>query len=208
MGVYADHIFPLMMESGLGSALHRRYRQQALGGARGQVLEIGFGTGLNLLCYPPEVERLVGLDSASVLQARVRRRIAAAPFPVERLKRDAADRLPFPDEHFDTVVSTWTLCSIARLRAALRELGRVLRPEGEFLFLEHGLADGPVASRLQNALNPLQNLVACGCNLNRKIDDEIEGAGFRISTLERFHVPGVPRTLGTVYLGSASRGGV
>lgn len=205
MGVYAEHIFPRLMDHGLSGELHRRYRRRTLARARGHVLEIGFGTGLNLACYPGSVEHLVGLDASSVLESKVERRVAAAPFPVERLTRDAADRLPFDDGSFDTVVSTWTLCSIERLASALRELSRVVRPDGEFLFLEHGRNDRTRVANVQDWMNPLQRVIACGCNLNRKIDDEIHGVGFEIRDLHRFCMPGVPRALGTVYLGVAGR---
>ncbi|WP_419162220.1 class I SAM-dependent methyltransferase [Candidatus Palauibacter sp.] len=203
MGIYSEHIFPRLMESGLKGDAHRRYRRRTLARAHGEVLEVGFGTALNLECYPESVRRVTGLDSADVLERRVRARIAEAPFPVERLTHDAADRLPFPDGHFDTVASTWTLCSIERLQAALGEMRRVLKPAGELLFLEHGRNGRRWVARVQDAINPVQNLVACGCNLNRKIDEEIEGAGFRITELDRFVMPGVPRALGSVYLGSA-----
>ena len=205
MGIYSEHIFPRLMESGLKGEVHRGYRRRALARAHGEVLEVGFGTGLNLDCYPESVRRVTGLDPAAVLERRVRRRVAEAPFPVERITLDAADRLPFPDGHFDTVSSTWTLCSIERLPTALVEMRRVLKPSGELLFLEHGRNGGRWVARVQDAVNPLQNLVACGCNVNRKIDEEIEGAGFRITELERFIMPGVPRALGSVYLGAARR---
>lgn len=203
MGLYSEHIFPRLMESGLGGDVHRRFRRRVLARAQGEVLEVGFGTGLNLECYPVEVRRLTGIDPVAVLERRVRGRIARAPFPVERMIHDAADRLPFPDEHFDTVTSTWTLCSIERLRDALLELGRVLKPRGEFLFLEHGRNEKRWISRVQDTFNPVQNVIACGCNINRRIDAEIEGSGFRILELERFTMPGVPRAIGSVYLGAA-----
>lgn len=203
MGIYADHIFPRLMESGLKGDLHREYRRRALARARGAVLEIGFGTGLNLECYPDGVTRVVGLDSVSMLKRRVERRIERAPFPVERITRDAADRLPFDDDRFQTVVSTWTLCSIERLTSALSELGRVLEPSGEFLFLEHGRNARLWVGRVQDTFNPIQNVIGCGCNLNRKIDHEIEKAGFRVSELDCFNVPGVSRVMGSIYLGAA-----
>ena len=205
MGIYSDHIFPRLMENGLKGEAHRRYRRRALARARGEVLEVGFGTGLNLECYPEAVRRVTGLDPTAVLEHRVRARVAATPFPVERLTRDAAERLPFLDGHFDTVSTTWTLCSIERLHAALTEMRRVLKPAGELLFLEHGRNAGRWVARVQDAINPVQNLVACGCNVNRRIDDEIEAAGFRITEIERFNMPGVPRALGSVYLGVARR---
>lgn len=208
MGLYSEHIFPRLMESGLKGDAHRGYRRRVLSRARGHVLEVGFGTGLNLECYPTAVQGVTGIDPAAVLERRVRARIARTPFPVERVIHDAADRLPFPDGQFDTVTSTWTLCSIARLRDALLELRRALNPSGEFLFLEHGRNEKGWVARLQDTLNPVQNVVACGCNMNRKIDAEIERGGFRIVELDRFTMPGVPRALGSVYLGVARpRGG-
>ena len=204
MGLYADHIFPRFMDLTLSSGPHRRFRLDALAEARGLVLEIGFGTALNLPYYPPEVTRVVALDDSPMLADRVRRRIAVASVPVEVIHRDAADRMPFEDATFDTVVSTWTLCSIERLQSALAEVVRILKPEGRFLFIEHGLSDRPVTAKLQHLLNPMQNVVSCGCNLNRKIDDELAEAGLTILSLERFRVPGVPRAFGEVYRGVAS----
>jgi len=206
MGIYRHHIFPRLMDGGLSGPQHRVLRERALAGARGAVLEIGFGTGLNLSCYPRDVERLVAVDPVVMLEGRVAGRISRTPFPVERVERDAADRLPFADATFDTVVSTWTLCSIDRLRAALLELRRVLRPGGPLLFLEHGRSDRRLVAAFQDALNPLQNVVACGCNLNRKIDEEIQDAGFKITELERFKADGVPRAFGEVYEGVAIHG--
>ncbi len=204
MGIYADHIFPRLMDGSLGGQQQRVYRERTLAPARGAVLEVGFGTGLNLPCYPSEVIRLVAVDRTRMLESRVRGRVERAPFPVERLEHDAGRPLPFPDASFDTAVSTWTLCSIERLQPALRELLRVLRPGGAFLFLEHGRSDRSLVATFQDFVNPLQNVIGCGCNLNRKIDDEIRQAGFQITQLERFRVPGVPRAFGEVYLGSAT----
>jgi len=204
MGVYGKHIFPRLMDGGLSGPQHRTMRERALCRARGSVLEIGFGTGLNLPCYPATVERLVGLDRASMLESRVAGRVARAPFPVERIEQDAADPLPFEDASLDTVASTWTLCSIDRLRAALHELRRVLRPDGVFLFLEHGRSDRTLVASLQDMVNPLQNAIGCGCNLNRRIDREIQDAGFKIVELERYKIPGVPRAFGEVYEGMAT----
>jgi len=204
MGVYGKHIFPRLMDGGLSGPQHRTMRERALATARGAVLEIGFGTGLNLPCYPATVERLVGIDRASMLESRVAGRVARAPFPVERLEQDAADPLPFESGAFDTVVSTWTLCSIGRLREALHELRRVLAPGGAFLFLEHGRSDRTLVASFQDIVNPFQNLIGCGCNLNRRIDQEIQDAGFKIVELERYGIPGVPRPFGEVYEGMAT----
>lgn len=206
MGLYRDQIFPRLMDRALASGPHPELRSHTLEEARGLVLEIGFGTGLNLPHYPSAVERLVVIDPTSPLAERVQRRLRHVHMPVEVLRRDAAERMPFEDATFDTVVSTWTLCSIEDLQTALAEIRRVLKPDGRFLFMEHGLSDRPVTARIQNVINPLQNVVACGCNLNRRIDRELEAAGLVILSLERFTVPSVPRAFGEVYRGVASRG--
>ena len=118
---------------------------------------------------------------------------------------DAA-RLPFEAEHFDTVVSTWTLCTIPDVAAALAEVCRVLKPGGRFLFLEHGLSDEPRAARRQERWNGFQRVIGCGCNLNRPIDRLTEAAGLRIARLERFLMPKTPRIAADHYLGCAMRG--
>jgi ubiquinone/menaquinone biosynthesis C-methylase UbiE len=202
MGIYSDYIFPHLLEFALGRGEPMKYRRRALEAARGEVLEIGFGTGLNLSCYPGSVARLSLIDPARHLSRKVARRIAAAGFPVEMAHLDAA-RLPFDSERFDTVVSTWTLCTIPQVESALTEIRRVLKPDGRFLFLEHGRsADGKIARR-QDRWNGVQRVVGCGCNLNRPIDRLIESAGLRVDRLDRFLMPKTPRIVADHYLGSA-----
>jgi ubiquinone/menaquinone biosynthesis C-methylase UbiE len=138
--------------------------------AEGDVLEIGFGTGLNLRYYPPGVKWLAGLDPGQTRLERVERRISAAPFPVERFALRADDRLPFEDARFDCVVTTWTLCSIPRPLDALQEMRRVLKPGGRYVFLEHGRSDDPRTARWQDRLNPAWRRIADGCNMNWAID--------------------------------------
>lgn len=203
MGFYSKHIFPRLMDWGLGSRIVARERRAALDPARGNVLEIGFGTGLNLPHYPPAVTKLTVIDPNPMLPDRVARRISEAKMPVEQLKLDASGRLPFEDASFDSVVSTFTLCSIDDLAAALREIRRVLRPEGLFLFLEHGRSDDPRVAKRQDFLNPLQKIVGCGCNMNRAIGDLIRQGGFRIVKLDRYVMPDTPRLLGELYRGIA-----
>lgn len=203
MSLYCRHVFPRLMEWAIGSEEQRRYRREALAEARGRVLEVGFGTGLNLPCYPEAVESVTGVDPDRVLEGRVRRRVAAAPFPVHRLELDAAGQLPVEAGSFDTAVSTWTLCTIGDPTAAVVEIRRALRPDGALLFMEHGRSDAPRVARWQDRLNPLQNRLACGCNLNRRIDGLLREAGLRIAALERFLMPGAPRVLGEIYRGVA-----
>ncbi len=202
MALYRDIIFPRLLEWTLGARIPMQYRRRTLATARGRVLEIGFGTGLNLGCYPSTVERLTLIDPERLLPKRVERRIAAAPFPVEMAFLDAA-RLPFEHQTFDTVVSTWTLCTIPQVAAALEEIRRVLKPGAPFLFLEHGRsADARVAGR-QDRWNGFQQVIGCGCNLNRPIDELIAAAGLKLTALERFQMPRTPGILAEHYLGTA-----
>jgi len=202
--LYERHVFPHIIER----AMRRmgELRDDALARAEGDVLEVGFGTGLNLRHYPPAVKRLSALDPMTALDDVVAKRIAAAPFPVERFALRADGRLPFDDESFDTVVVTWTLCTIPDVATALREMRRVLRPSGRLLFIEHGLSDKPSVARWQHRLNPIQNVVGCGCNLDRKIDALVAGAGFALERVDRFVAEGAPEIFGTMYRGSATRG--
>jgi ubiquinone/menaquinone biosynthesis C-methylase UbiE len=204
MGWYGRTVFPRLMEWALGSETCQAERCRVLAAARGEVLEIGFGTGLNLPHYPPSaVTRLTIVDPAELLPARVQERIAAAPFPVTHARLDA-ERLPFADASFDTVVSTWTLCTIPDPVAALREVRRVLRPGGLFLFLEHGLSARPWVARCQHLWNPVQNVLACGCNVDRAIDAIVGASGLVVTDLDRFELPGEIALMGTMYRGKAS----
>jgi ubiquinone/menaquinone biosynthesis C-methylase UbiE len=204
VAIYRNFVFPRLMEFALSGRRPMEYRRQALAAAQGDVLEIGFGTGLNLSCYPAGVERLMLVDPGEYLPKRVRKRIAAAPMPVETAYL-TAERLPFEADRFDTVVSTWTLCTIPDVARALVEVRRVLKPGGSLLFLEHGRSDDPRVARRQDRWNRFQQIIGCGCNLNRPIDQLIEAAGLAIQRLDRFPMPGVPRIAAEHYLGSASR---
>lgn len=200
---YAERVFPLILEKLLGNREIGELRRRTLAPARGRTLEIGFGTALNLEYYPESVDSLTVIDSESMLEDLVTRRIAAAPIPVTRLRLDAQGRLPFDDGSFDSVVTTFTLCSIGDLTAALHEARRVLAPRGELIFLEHGRSNDPRVACWQDRLNPLQKIVGVGCNLNRKIDLLLEDGGFSVTRLERSRLPGAPRLIGEIYLGVA-----
>ena len=203
MGLYADLIFPRLMDWGMSGPRFQEQRRLALAPVHGAVLEIGFGTGLNLPHYPKGVTSLVVLDPARMLPKEVARRIAAAALPVE-VASGSAERLPFEDGQFDCVVSTWTLCTIPDAIAALREARRVLRPDGRYVFLEHGRSRDPRVATWQDRVNPLQRIIACGCNLNRPIDRLIELGGFRLDRVERYCLPGIPRIAGEMYRGLAA----
>ena len=198
---YERKVFPRMMDWAMRGL--DELREETLAEAGGEVLEIGFGTGLNLRHYGGGVERLSAVDPLTALEEKVAARIAAARFPVERFALPADGRLPFDDARFDTVTMTWTLCSIGDPVSALREMRRVLRPEGRLLFIEHGRSDDAKVARWQDRLNPVHRVVACGCNLNRRIDDLVREGGFWLPAAERFTHEG-PRIFAEMYRGAAA----
>ena len=203
MGFYATHIFSRLMDRVMGRREFHQLRADLLKSAQGEVLEIGLGTGLNLACYPPGILRLRAVDPTPLLPKRVATRCAAASFPVE-LTHLSAERLPYEAGAFDCVVSTWTLCTIPDPLAALREVRRVLKATGCLLFLEHGRSDDARTAIWQDRLNPIQNVIGCGCNLNRRIDRLITEARLHIMRLDRFAMEGVPRIGGELYRGVAT----
>ncbi|MDJ0785365.1 MAG: class I SAM-dependent methyltransferase [Myxococcota bacterium] len=198
---YEQRIFPHVLEFAMKPL--GAHRGETLEQARGDVLEIGFGTGLNLPFYPEGVERLSTVDPMDALSEKVAARIAAAHFPVDRHHLPADGTLPFDSGRFDSVTVTWTLCTIPDPDAALAEMRRVIKPDGRLLFIEHGLSDQPGVARWQERLNPIQNVIGCGCNLNRPVDRLVEKAGFAIDRLERF-VDG-PAIFASLYRGAARR---
>ena len=202
MGFYADHVFPYLMDWTLGTRRFQEQRELALASAQGSVLEIGFGTGLNLPHYPEAVTSLTALDPSTLLPRKVARRISRGSLPVE-LVCLSAETLPFEDGRFDCAVSTWTLCTIPDPVAALREVRRVLKLGGTYVFLEHGRSDDARAAKWQDFFNPVQRVIACGCNLNRPIDVLISQGGLKIDRLDRFLLSGVPRIAGEMYRGVA-----
>ena len=202
MGLYATQIFPRLMDWVMARPAFSQLREALLQSASGEVLEIGFGTGLNLRHYPTTITRLSIVDPAILLPTKVTHRMTAAPYPIQT-RHVTAEQLPFSDREFDTVVSTWTLCTIPDPGLALREVGRVLKPGGRFLFLEHGRSDDRKIAVWQDRLNPIQNVIGCGCNLNRQIDQLITQSGLKIAHLDRFSMQGLPRLTGEMYQGTA-----
>ena len=202
--LYQRVFFPRLLESSIGGEAAGKERAQALKSVHGEVLEIGFGTGLNLPYYPGGVTRLVALDPEDMLPEKVSQRIAAANFPVERV-RQTGEHLPFDAARFDCVVTTWTMCTIPDAPSALREMRRVLRSGGSYVFYEHGRSADPRMARLQDWVNPLWTFsrIGCGCNINRPIDALIAGAGFRIVSLDRYAL-GRPRIMQEMYRGIAT----
>ena len=173
--------------------------------ADGDVLEVGFGTALNLQYYGPGVKSLVGLDPMDVADVdAVQARIAQTGFPIERQTLRADGGLPFDSGRFDCVVTTWTLCSIPEVERALGEMRRVLKPRGRYLFIEHGRSDSDSTARWQDRINPIWKRVCDGCNINRKIDRLVEDGGFELTTLDRFRAKG-PGIAAAMYRGVATR---
>lgn len=204
--MYATYIFPRLMDWVLGGERFQTERRHLLIPAQGVVLEIGFGTGLNLPHYPRTVTALHTVDPVPLLPDRVAQRVAQAAFPV-RIQHVSAERLPYDDATFDYAVSTFTLCTIPDPVAALREIRRVLKPDGRFLFLEHGRSDDSQIARWQDRLNSFQNWLGCGCNLNRRIDQLVGAAGLHLESVDRYVLPGVPRIMGEMYRGLAAHSG-
>ena len=180
-------------------------RAETAGLAEGDVLEIGFGTALNLEHYGPGVRSLVGLDPMDVADVdSIQKRIAEAPFPIERQTLRADGGLPFDSGRFDYVVTTWTLCSIPEVAAALTEMRRVLKPGGRYVFVEHGRAEAESTASWQDRLDPIWTRVFDGCHINRKIDRLVEEGGFELESLGRFRAQG-PGIAAAMYRGVARR---
>lgn len=176
------------------------YRQQLLKDVTGDVLEIGFGTGLNLPHYPEGVTSLTTVDPNEGMDAIAQKRINQSPIPVTH-KILSGENLPMPDASFDNIVCTWTLCSIPNVHKALSEAYRVLKPGGKFFFIEHGLSNEPGIQTWQNRITPVQRIVADGCHLNRKIG-ELVGEIFDEVTVEEFYADDLPKIMGYFYRGT------
>jgi ubiquinone/menaquinone biosynthesis C-methylase UbiE len=204
MSLYRHHVFPWVLEAVMSQRAFRRLRREALSPAGGRILEIGFGTGINLGYYPEGTQRVVGVDSNPGVAGIAHRRAAEHGIEIEHHQL-SAEQLPFDAASFDTVVSTFTLCSIPDVQKALAEVRRVLRPGGEFVFLEHGLSPEPAVVRWQRRLNPVWKLVGDGCHLDRDATEEVRRSGFAIARVRNFYLPKSPRFAGYMYLGAAKR---
>jgi len=203
MGFYRNHILPRLCDGAMRSQMLRPYRERAAGAAEGRVLEIGAGSGLNFRYYGAGLRELVALEPDPKLTALARERAQTAGRTV-RFLAAGAEAIPLEDASVDTVLSTWTLCSIAQAPAALAEMRRVLKASGRLLFVEHGRAPDLGVARWQDRLTPLWKRVAGGCHLNRGIPDLIEGAGFRIERLQSAYAPEGPKIMTFLYEGAAT----
>ncbi len=202
MGFYAQYVLPRLIDLSMRNKEAARLRAEWIPHARGEVLEIGIGSGLNLPFYSPEVQRVYGVDPSVELQRMARKRVAARRLPVEFLSQSAEEPLPLPNESVDTVVVTWTICSIPNVDQALQQMKRVLRPSGHLIFLEHGRSPDPSVVAWQDRLTPLWKTFTGGCHLNRKVDELITAAGFQIAELKTCYLSG-PRPMSYIYQGFA-----
>ena len=205
MGVYRKFILPRLIDAAMRDKAVAARRAELIPKAAGAVLEIGIGSGLNLPLYPSAITHLTGVDPSAELLSMARRKLTVLPFPVD-LFCQSAEELPFDDRSFDTAVVAWTLCSIPNPMLALAEVRRVLRSDGRLLFVEHGLSSDPKVQAWQHRLTPIWKRIGGGCHLNRKIDDLISSAGFRVAELNTDYLPGL-RPMAYTYHGIAELSG-
>ena len=201
MSFYRRHIVPCLTHLAMRQKPLMPFRQRIIGAAEGRVLEIGIGSGLNLPLYGVGASSIIGLEPSRELLRMARTRRTQASAPVTFLEA-SAEAIPLEAHSVDTVITTWTLCTIPNAEHALMEMRRVLKPNGTLLFVEHGRAPEPSIARWQDRLDPMWSRLAGGCHLNRKIDDLILNSGFRIETLGHTRLPG-PRTHSYLYEGRA-----
>ena len=205
MGFYGKYVLPRIIDIAMRNKESARLRAAWLPRARGEVLEVGIGSGLNLPFYSSEVQRVYGVDPSVERQRMARKRAAARPIKVEFLSQSAEEPLPLAKASIDIVVVTWTLCSITNASSALQEMKRVLKSSGRLIFLEHGRSPDPGVVVWQDRMTPVWKHIGGGCHLNRKIDDLITAAGFQIVELKTCYLPG-PRPMTYTYQGYAQLG--
>jgi ubiquinone/menaquinone biosynthesis C-methylase UbiE len=202
MGLYSRYIFPRIMHWSMSRPGLAEERRIALAGVSGDVLEIGFGSGLNLPHYPPHVRKITAVDSNAGTLRLAGRQLEQSPIKVEHTVQ-SSERLPMSNGSFDSVVSTFTLCSIADVAAALCEVRRVLRPGGRYFFLEHGLSREPRIARWQRRFSPITRWLGEGCHLDRPIRRQVEAAGFRAVECDEHELSAMGKLGGYLYRGVA-----
>ncbi|HEU4628201.1 MAG TPA: class I SAM-dependent methyltransferase [Gemmatimonadaceae bacterium] len=202
MGIYTEHVLPRIVDVACNLKEARAQRQRVCAGLAGDVVEIGFGSGLNVPFYPRTVSDVTAVEPTDAGWKLASKRIDGTPIPVHRDALDAQS-LPFPDDRFDAALSTWTMCTIPDIAAALRELRRVLKPGGTLHFVEHGLAPDARVQRWQHRLDPVQQRLFGGCHLTRPIAQLVRDAGFEIAELDVYYEKGSPKVFGANSLGVA-----
>jgi len=203
MGFYREHVLPRILNKAMDNKVERATRQRVCEGLHGQVVEIGFGSGLNAPFYPAEVTKVMAIEPSKLSMQLAQRRVDQSPVAVEYAGLDG-QHLDLPSGEFDAVLSTWTLCSIPDLDAALQEVRRVLKPGGTFHFVEHGHAPDEKVARMQRRLEPLNLRVLGGCHLTREITDYVERAGFVVEPLDKYYAKGAPKPFGYTFEGRAA----
>ncbi|WP_372778340.1 class I SAM-dependent methyltransferase [Litorivivens sp.] len=203
MSFYEQHILPHVIDFACGDKVIMEQRQHVLAAAEGRVLEVGMGSGLNLRYYDPnKVDFVWGLEPSDGMRKKAQKNLQQSPVQVEWLGLPG-EEIPLDSHSADTVVLTFTLCTIPDWETALEQMKRVLKPGGKLLFCEHGAAPDEAVARWQNRVNPLWKKIAGGCHLNRKIPELITQAGFSIRELEADYLPKTPRIAGFRYRGFA-----
>ena len=201
MSFYSNLIVPYCIDLAMSGSNLGQYRHQLLEGVSGEILEIGFGTGLNLPHYPKSVTKITTIDPNPGMQKLARSRIEESQITVDYRVLNG-ESLPMADASFDSVVCTWTLCSIPLVEQAIAEVHRLLKPGGKFFFIEHGLSHERGIRTWQNRFTPIQKVIADGCHLNRRIDELVERR-FPNVNIEQFYAPNLPKLLGYMYRGIA-----
>jgi len=206
MGFYDDHILPHFINVACGAKPITYQRRKVVPMAEGRVLEVGMGPGLNVPFYDPErVEMVWGLEPSEGMRRKAQANLAKAPFPIEWLGLPG-EEIPLDDGAADTVLLTFTMCTIPDFRAALAQMRRVLKPGGKLVFCEHGRAPDANVQRWQDRINPIWKAIAGGCNVNRPVAESIEQAGFKIRQLDTMYLPSTPRFAGFNAWGWAEHG--
>ena len=203
MGWYADTVVPRVIDRALNTPDVDQIRARVGSGLSGEVLELGFGSGLNVQHYPRDVTAVTGVEPSDLAWRLAGPRLASAVVPVRRGGLDG-QRLPFGNDEFDSAVSTFTLCTIPDAVLALQEVRRVLRPGGAVHFVEHGEAPDPGVRRWQARLDPLNTRLLAGCHMGRPIPSLLEAAGFAVQSLQTYYLPKSPRVSSAIYEGVAA----